>query len=273
MKKIFLIALVALIFAGCEQATIDVPENPAVAETPTPDTPTPDTPAPDPDTPDAPPVAKPYYVKNSKWEDVDISRIPASAARSARAAEPSVDEALKIIAEYNAANNDDQLHLYTENVPIKEAPTVDVYIVNEGDYVVLAEYLGLDRADFVARRADFAIDERGFGGILFVDKIPPVPIIPPDLRTPHEKYHIQMVNKYNKIVVYNGFRYEESCEETWASFNGTGPSIGYPTVDDYFSSRVSAYEMDIRCVGLVPEDAPWRVVSGQIYTEPPAATE
>lgn len=266
MKKIFLIALVALIFAGCEQATIDVPENPVTVETPTP--------APDTEEPDAPPVEKPYYVKNSKWEDVDISAFsPSCASRAARAASPSVDEALEIIAAYNAETNDDQLHLYTENVPIKEAPTVDVYIVNEGDYVVLIQWLGLDRADFVARRSDFAADERGFGGILFVDKIPPVPVIPPDLRTPHEKYHIQMVNKYDKIVVYNGFRYEESCEETWESFNGTGPDLGYPTVDDYFASRVSGYEMDIRCVGLVPEDAPWRVVSGQIYTEPAAAVE
>ena len=249
MKKIFLIALLALFFVGCEQATIDVPETPAV-ETPEPDVPDP---------------MKKFFVYNSVWDIVDSGEL-ITTSRAVTGEIPA--SILAFVESYNAENNDDQLTIETEEIPIEESPTVDVYIVNEGDYVVLAEYLGLDRADFVARRADFAIDERGFGGILFVDKIPPVPIIPPDLRTPHEKYHIQMVNKYDKIVVYNGFRYEESCEETWASFNGTGPDLGYPTVDDYFASRVSGYEMDIRCVGLVPEDAPWRVVSGQIYTEP-----
>lgn len=252
MKKIMMMLLVLFALTSCEQATIDVPsvEVPVVTVPETPENPTTET-------------IRPYYVKNSVWKNVDLSAIS-----TARAVIPSLDQALDIVKTYNAENNDNQLFLNTVDIPLEEAPTVDVYIVNEGDYVVLAQWIGLDRVDFTTRYADFKSDERVFGGILFVDKIPPIPIPKVDTRTRHEKYHIQMVNKYDKIVVYNGFRYEESCEETWDSFNGTGPSIGYPTVDDYFASRVSGYETEIRGVGLVPEDAPWRVVSGQIYTEP-----
>lgn len=271
MKRFILLALVLALFAGCSQLTTDTPETAAIT------TETTETPATVTPTPIVSEDGQGYYVKNSKWEIVDIAKIAAtlnskSASMVSRsvASREVVDliDAEAIIQEYNTATNDDQLRLYTEDVPIDQSPTVNIYYVNEGDYAPLAQVLNLDRADFVARYADFKQDERILGGIMFVDKVPPVPVVVPDTRTRHEKYHIQMVNKDDKIVVYNGFRYEESCEETWDAFNGTGPDIGYPTIDDYFASRVSAYESDIRCVGLVPDDAPWRVVSGQLYVEP-----
>ena len=258
MKKIMMLLLVLFALTSCEQATIDVPETPAVAETPTVSVPeTPETPKTE--------TEKPYYVKNSKWEDVDIS------TKVARSVTPSVDEALEIIAEYNAETNDDQLHLYTEDVPIEESPTVDVYIVNEGDYVVLAEYLGLDRADFVARRSDFAIDERGFGGILFVDKIPPVPVVIPDTRTREEKYSIYMINKFDKIVVYGGFKYEIHVDELWDSLDAKTQAGYDDNIDKLMDWYVFAFNSESVCQTY--EDAPWRVVSGQIYTEPAAAVE
>jgi hypothetical protein len=247
MKKIFLIALLALFFVGCQQATNDI-QKIDTPEVTTPTTLTTET--------------KPFYVKNSKWEDVDITKVSTSRA----VAVPSIDEALAIIAAYNAETNDDQLHLYTEDVPIEEAPTVDVFIVNEGDYVVLAEYIGLDRSDFVSRRADFDIDARGFGGILFVDKIPPVPVVIPDTRTRHEKYSIYMVNKYDKIVVYQGFKYEKHIDELWDSLT---PEIqaGYDNnIDKLMDWYIFAFNSESVCQTY--EDAPWRVVSGQIYTEP-----
>lgn len=249
MKKFFFLALVVMItlmiFAGCVQPTTE-PNLGNIPEEVNPEKPAP----------------APYFVKNSKWELVDISTLPA------RSVAPSLDQALEIVAEYNSEHDDDQLFLNTIDVPIEEAPTVDVYYVNEGDYALLAKYAGIDRADFSARYSDFKLDERALGGIMFVDKVPPAPIIPPDLRTRHEKYHIQMVNKYDKIVVYNGFRYEESCEETWDAMHGIVETFNYVSLDDYFASRVSAYEADIRGVGLVPPDTPWRVVSGSIHIEP-----
>ena len=67
MKKIFLIALLALFFVGCQQSTNDIPKiNAPEVTTPTTTDPTTDT--------------KPYYVKNSKWEDVDISKISTARA-------------------------------------------------------------------------------------------------------------------------------------------------------------------------------------------------
>lgn len=252
MKKIWFFSLIFMLFAGCVQPTIDVPNKETPVETPAPETPEPETTA-------------PYFVKNSKWELVDISTLPA------RSVAPSLDQALEIVKMYNAENNDNQLFLDTVDVPIEKAPTVNVYIVNEGDYVLLAEYIGLDRSDFASRRTDFDIDARVYGGLLFIDKVPPKPAPIIDPRTDHEKYHLQMVNKYNQIVVYNGYRYEESCELTYAGFigspDGDGPARGWATVDDYFNARVRGYELEIHNVGT-QADSPWRVVSGSIHIEP-----
>ena len=249
MKKFFLLALVVMItlmiFAGCSQPTTE-PNLGNIPEEVNPEKPAP----------------APYFVKNSKWELVDISTLPA------RMAAPSLDQALEIVAEYNAEHDDDQLFLNTIDVPIEEAPTVDVYYVNEGDYALLAKYAGIDRADFSARYSDFKMDERALGGIMFVDKVPPAPIIPPDLRTREEKYALYMINKYDKIVVYNGYKYEQHIDEIWDTLTDD-VKAGYDNdIDKLMASRVAGFEMEIRGVGLVPPDTPWRVVSGQLYVEP-----
>lgn len=255
-RMIVLGALFMAFFVGCSQPTIETPKT---------DTPEVTTPATTPTT-----ETKPYYVKNSKWEDVDISKV--STARSVT--DPSVDEALAIIEAYNAENNDDQLRLYMTDVPITEAPTVDVYIAKavDGYYVILVQVLGMERAYYAQNKQVFEQDATTQGGVLFVDKVPetvPVVVVPVDTRTRHEKYSVYMVSdKTNKIVVYNGFKYEIHCDEEWDALNGTGPSLGYPTIDDYFAMRVDSFYSDLRCVGLVPGDAPWRVVYGQIYVEP-----
>lgn len=250
MKRFFIIMLAALFLVGCQQATNTEKENAVTNESTAIQT-----------------TDGVRYVKNSCWGACSLSYLTAKTSSRAVVAEISADDLENIIDTLNEKTNDDQLVVLTEDVPIEESPLVDVYIVNEGDYAPLAEYIGLDRIDFVARRADFDLDARCLGGILFVDKIPPVPIPAVDTRTRHEKYHIQMVNKYDKIVVYNGFRYEESCEETWDAMHGIDPSFDYESLDVYFASRISGYETEIRGVGLVPEDSPWRVVSGSIYTE------
>lgn len=249
MKKLlffaFVVMITLMIFAGCSHPTTE-PNLGNIPEEVNPEKPAP----------------APYFVKNSKWELVDISTLPA------RSVSLSLDQALDIVKKYNAENNDNQLFLNTIDVPIKEAPTVDVYYVNEGDYVLLAKYTGIDRADFSARYADFKLDERALGGIMFVDKVPPVPIIPPDLRTREEKYALYMINKYDKIVVYNGYKYEQHIDQIWDSLTDD-VKAGYKNdIDKLMEARVAGFEAEIRGVGLVPSDAPWRVVSGSIYIEP-----
>lgn len=247
----------ALIFSGCVQPTIDVPDSPAV-ETPKPDTEEPDAPV-----PNAQPVAKPYYVKNSKWEDVDISAL--SPSRAARAASLSVDEALEIIETYNAENNDDQLRLYTTDVPIEEAPTVDVYIAKDVDgyYEILIQVLGMERSYYVQNKQYFELDAINQGGVLFVDKVPEVvPIVVPvvDTRTPYEKYAIYaVITETGKIYL------EEHCQEEWDSVYSKETNCLYTSVEDYFNHRLAAFVQEATWSG-------WTIYSGCIYTEPePAA--
>lgn len=260
MKRFILIALLVALFVGCSQPTLETPK--AID---TPATTTPDTPATPTETP------APYFVKNSAWETVDISSL--ISARLARAAEPSLDQALAIVNDYNAVTNDDQLVVLTEDVPIEESPLVNVYIVNEGDYAILEEWIGLERADFAARRKDFVLGAAGLGGILFVDKVPPAPIILPDTRTREEKYALYMVNKYDEIVVYNGYKYEQHIDQIWDSLTDNIKE-GYDNdIDKLMAARIAGFEAEIRGVGLVPPDTPWRVVYGQIYVKPEPPVE
>ena len=266
MKKIFLITLLALFFVGCKQATIETPAATTTEETTavtTDDTTTATTTSATTPTTET----KPYYVKNSKWEDVDISTL--STARAV--ADPSVDEALEIIATYNAANNDDQLRLYTTDVPITEAPTVDVYIAKavDGYYVILVKVTGMDRSYYVEKKQLFEQDAATQGGVLFVDKVPetvPVVVVPVDTRTRHEKYSIYMINKYNKIVVYGGLAYEKHIDEIWDPLSDEVKAGYNNNIDNLMNWYISAFNSESVCQTY--DDAPWRVAYGQIYTEP-----
>lgn len=241
MKKIIMLLLVLFALTGCEQATIDVPETPAVAETT--ETPVTET-------------VKPYYVKNSVWADVNISTIS-----PARSAAPSVDEALEIIAEYNEENNGDQLRLYTTDVPITEAPTVDVYIAKavDGYYEILIQVLGMERTYYVQNKQYFELDAINQGGVLFVDKVPEaVPIVVPvvDTRTPYEKYAIYaVITETGKIYL------EEHCQNEWDSVYSKETNCLYTSVEDYFNHRLSAFNQEAQRSG-------WTIYSGCIYTEP-----
>lgn len=229
MKRFIFIAIIIAIFAGCTQITNEIPDS-----------------------------GKSYYVKNSQWQEVDLSGM-------ARSAVPSFSEALEIVSEYNEETNDDQLVIDTEDVPIEESPDVTIYIVNEGDYVELAQYT-IPRTEFAERREVYVITARGLGGMMFVDKVPPVPVVPPETRTRHEIYSIYMVNKYDKIVVYQGCKYEKHIDELWDSLDDK-TKAGYTNgIDDLMAWYIKAYTSDAVCQTYI--DAPWRVVYGQIYTEP-----
>ena len=263
MKKIFLILIAALVFVGCSQPTSDIPETTPAVTSVTPETPATVTP----DTAPTTNETKPYYVKNSKWEDVDITKV--SPARAV--AVPSVDEALKIIAEYNDENNGDQLRLYTTDISITEAPTVDVYIAKavDGYYVILVKVTGMDRSYYVEKKQLFEQDAATQGGVLFVDKVPetvPVVVVPVDTRTRHEKYSIYMINKYNKIVVYGGLAYEKHIDEIWDPLSDEVKAGYNNNIDNLMNWYISAFNSESVCQTY--DDAPWRVAYGQIYTEP-----
>lgn len=284
-KKFYLVFLVLTLFAlfaftGCDQAIGPDSVTPTVEKT-VPETPEVETPEPEiPDEPDTIPPGekKPYYIKTSSWTDYVV---PVSASKNMRAAadaEIPLNEALKIVEAYNAANNEDQLFLTLEDTPIEEAPNCRMRIVDADTYKPKL-YPGSDKVyDIMIPRAQ-VIAERELwrtecvivgNGLLFVDKDPPAEISPPvDTRTDYEKYSIYMVDKDGKIVVDStGFRYEEHCSETFITQKETVPGFDYKTVDLYFEAVLRGYNYSVYGEGTIGPTAPWHVEYGHIYTEP-----
>lgn len=246
MKKLFIVLSFVLLFAGCQQPTNMTTTVKESAD---------------------------FYVKNSAWNNVDLTTIP-QYSRSVGGIS-DLAEAQKIVAEYNAETNNDQLVILTEDIPIENAPDVTVYYVKAvGQYYDIGEQYTVTRVYYAQYCQMYAQDAASRGYIIFVDKIHetvPVIVIPPDTRTRHEKYAIYMINKYDKIVVYQGFKYEMHIDELWDSLDSETQEGYKNNIDNLMAWYVMAYNSDAVCTTY--EDAPWRVVSGQLYTEPPAATE
>lgn len=261
MKRFFMILFALVIFASCQNPITEIPKvDTPTATTPTTETPTPNEPTTDTPTTETPtptPEVKPYYVKNSVWENVDISTI--TTARSV--ADPSLDEALAIVAEYNDANNDNQLFLYMTDVPITEAPTVTIYYAKaiDGYYEIVQKVENADRSWFANYRQTFVSEAEGLGCVLFVDKVPETaPVIIPiiDTRTPYEKYAI-----YAVITATSKIYIEEHCQDAWDSVYSKETNCMYTSVDDYFNHRLAAFVQEAPFNG-------WTIYSGQIYVEP-----
>jgi len=245
---------------GCSQVTSDLPTAKEAVNTTAPET----TPAVTPETPAVTtpattpkPEIKPYYVKNSKWIDVDITTlIPAKSARSVESL-PSLDDALVIVANYNEANNDDQLHLDTTDIPITEAPDVVLYFSKAVDgYYVIKEQYTITRGEYSGRDYMFRSQASAGGYVMFVDKVPetaPPPYVDP--RTPYEKYSIYCVKTSDGSIFF-----EEHCTETWDS-NYLNADWGYLSVEEYFTKRLSGITTWAVGEGCT-------TVSGQIYTPP-----
>lgn len=236
-------AFFMLFFIGCSQASNSGPDNPGGDD------------------------GKGFYIKNSRWQNVDIDTVKAivsakTGARSINNTERSAEtltDTIALVDTYNDVINDDQLFLFTEDVPVEESPFVDIYYVNEGDYADLGSYLGIERTDYIARYEHFQIEGRARGALLFVDKVPPVPIIPPETRTPYEKYSVYLVNTYGKIMGV------EHCSEVFEEMK-SNPLFRYPTVDDYFYTVCTGYRMELN--QTVGDGRPWRMITGELYFEP-----
>ena len=79
-----------------------------------------------------------------------------------------------------------------------------------------------------------------------------------------------MVNKYGYIVVNAGYKYEQHIDQIWDSLSDD-IKAGYDNdIDKLMDSRVAAFV--IESGNQTYPDAPWRVVSGQLYVEPPDPT-
>lgn len=237
MKRIFLFAILALLLAGCDTGTSPSDETDTPAATTTP-----------PALPDTPIVkpgeTKTVYVKNSKWETVKTVTVTV-AAREAVSEDALTDE---VIA-YNAAHTDDQQTILGEDVPIAESPIIDIYSVHPVTHAIISQYLDWERTKYVEKYDLFVRQTQSEGGVLYVDQIPPAPVIPDDTRPDYEKWALYLIAADGAIL------YEEHCEN-WKEG-------GWASAEAKFRDKKPAYEMQARIDGNGEY-----VIAGALYTAP-----
>lgn len=182
-------------------------------------------------------VSNPVNVRvyNSAWEIVDEGYVASSRAVTTV---HSYDDYAKA---YNLAHTDDQLFVIEgeEIVPIEDSPLVDAYIADAVTHDIIKEYLGWDRSDIVTRREIWRIQAMADGGVLYVDRIPPPPVVIIDDRPAYEKWALYLV------YVFDGStKYEEHLE----------------TEEEYLS-RKAIYELQVMADGGTTY-----LVAGELYT-------
>lgn len=156
------------------------------------------------DTPDPVTIPIPNVrVYNSAWDIVQEGYVETARAVT------TIQSYDDYVAEYNAANTDDQLFLVEgeEIVPIEEAPPCNAYIVNPATHDIIKEYLNWPRADIFDRREVWRVQAYADAGVLYVDNIPPPPIPVVDDRPAYEKYALYLIYTDTGVI-----KYEEHCE-------------------------------------------------------------
>lgn len=214
-----------------------------------------------------PPETVKLYVYDSSWTLREVAEaLPASREAEAPASlQAYVDE-------YNETHTDDQLFITEGEVPVEEAPTCELWIVDATNYevkITIDPYgnpipyhlTGIERSEVVDRREAWRLECIGIGnGLLFVDKAPPDPIPDPveepDTRPDYVKYAVYLINPNGDgdpdVESTADIMIEDHCE-----------AIGdYPSKQAYFDGRISAYNGDI--IANYP-GLGYYVVSGRLY--------
>jgi hypothetical protein len=212
MNKIWILLLV---LASCQPAVVVIPPAPVPVEKPAPapvvEAPTEapsvpvvaSVPVVEETTPTAP-VAPPVVViptpnvrvYNSAWEIVQEGYVSRSVT--------TIQSYADYVAEYNALHMDDQFFLIEGEaiIPIEDAPAADAYIVDPVTHDIIKEYLDWPRADISYRREVWRFQASADGGILYVDRIPPPPIVVVDERPAYEKYALYLVYTSDNTIKY-----------------------------------------------------------------------
>jgi hypothetical protein len=216
-----LLGLVVVLF-GCQPAVVVIPPAPAPVEKPDPVVEAPATVAPaeapaepvvesvpvveetTPPAPVAPPPAPLPNVRvyNSAWEIVQEGYV---AARSVTTIQSYAD----YVAAYNEAHTEDQFFLIEgeDIIPIENATAADAYIVDPVTHDIIKEYLDWPRADIADRREIWKMQAMADAGVLYVDRVPPPPVIVVDERPAYEKYALYLI-----YTADNSIKYEEHLE-------------------------------------------------------------
>ena len=190
--------LLAVILFSCQTPVVVEPpaEEPVVV-----------TPEPEPEPVIEPePVVTPLVnirVYNSAWEIVQEGYVEKSRAVT------TIQSYADYVEEYNAANTDDQMFIVEgeEVIPIEEAPPADAYIVDPVTHDIIKEYIDWPRADLSDRREIWRFQAMADSGVLYVDRVPPPPVIIVDERPAYEKYALYLIYTESNII-----KYEEHLE-------------------------------------------------------------
>jgi hypothetical protein len=135
---------------------------------------------------------------NSEWEIVQEGYVASSKAVTTIQSYADYAEA------YNLAHTDDQLFIIEgeEVIPIEEAPAADAYIVDAATHDIISEYIDWPRADISERRELWRFQAMASGGILYVDRIPPPPVVIIDDRPAYEKWALYLIYTFDNSIKY-----------------------------------------------------------------------
>ena len=186
-----------------------------------------------------PPIVAPVpsvniRVYNSAWEIVQEGYVASSRAVTTIQSYDDYAEA------YNSEHTDDQLFVVEgeEIVPIEEAPNANAYIVNATTHDIIAEYLDWPRSDLSERRELWRFQAMAYEGVLYVDRVPPPPVVIIDDRPAYEKYALYLVYVFDGSI-----KYEE-----------------HPATEEEYLSRKPMYELQAAADGGLTY-----VVAGRLY--------
>jgi hypothetical protein len=205
------------------------------------------------------------YVVNSLWQVVKTVETVDRAA-------PDVGNLQNDVDEYNAVTLDDFLRIYYDTLPdLDSAPPVSVFICNPVTYAVNWSMENVPRRSLVENEAGWRQDAAG--QILFIDHVPPPPVIapPPSLYAWYAIYEVDNNTGVILLEDHCGYWADETFHGQWitmpeGTFDEDGtPGGGWSSVDAYYQTILHAYQGD-----AIPLANHCHVVTRQLYTPPVA---
>lgn len=236
MKRIMIIAFLAFILAGCNQATssdVTTPVDSGAIAIQTTD--------------------GIRYVKNSLWEGCSLEYLTAKTSSRAASATISADDLTAIVETLNDAEDSNQYFVSETDEPIEESPLCNVYIAKNVGHEVVLSFLDFPRSELAGNMKYFEMDAMGRGACsVWVDKVPPYVAPPVDTRPNEIKYAIYLVNDSDGSIYYHEMALDQR------------PTDWTKSDDELFYFRVKCWETDI----LAGNIKGVHLVYGQEYIPP-----
>lgn len=204
------------------------------------------------------------YVVNSLWKVVKTVEVVDRSAREVVSNDVNAE-----VEAYNTVTLDDFLRVYTDQVPdIADAPPANVFIVNPVTYEVNMSATGITRQALIDDAPLWRSMSSDRGEILFIDHVPPPPIISPPASM-YAQYALYVVDQ-NRAIVYEdhcGYLTDDTFTGQWitAPSNTTVNGVqggGWATIDAYFYTIRNAFNSE------VVKHSGWTLVEHQLYTAP-----